>query len=96
MARPFEKLSPKVKNPPRPFQVQIPQLRIDEMISLLKLSKLAPETYENSLESRQYGVTRKWMIEAKNQWESFDWSLPSLKELLFESVTDVGKRVKII
>ncbi|EPE31760.1 alpha/beta-Hydrolase [Glarea lozoyensis ATCC 20868] len=55
------------------FKVAIPQNEIDDMIKLLKLSKLPPETYETSMESRQYGVTRDWMIDAKKKWESFDW-----------------------
>lgn len=82
MSLPFSRIPPAAEKTVTPFEVHIPQVRLDEMFTLLKLSKLAPETYENSLENRQYGVTRKWMIDAKSQWEKINWSLPPFSEHL--------------
>ncbi|CAF1134184.1 unnamed protein product, partial [Didymodactylos carnosus] len=57
-----------------PFKVSIPQSTLDELKSLVRLSKLAPPTYEGSQEDRKYGVTSKWVREAKEKWEKdFDW-----------------------
>jgi microsomal epoxide hydrolase len=70
---PFSTFSAAVRKAPKPFKVATPQDQIDDMIKLLKLLKLAPNTYDTSLESQQYGVTRKWMIEAKKEWENFNW-----------------------
>jgi microsomal epoxide hydrolase len=58
---------------PKRFKVAVPQDQLDDMINLLKLSKLAPKTYENSMKSQQYGVTRDWMVQAKKAWENFNW-----------------------
>ncbi|KDQ08979.1 hypothetical protein BOTBODRAFT_37508 [Botryobasidium botryosum FD-172 SS1] len=57
-----------------PFKVNIPDSAIDEFKTLLRLSKLAPQTYENSQEDWRYGVTGEWMREAKEKWlNDFDW-----------------------
>jgi microsomal epoxide hydrolase len=59
---------------PTPFKVSIPQATLDELKTLVKLSKVAPPTYEGSQEDRKYGVTNKWVREAKETWEKdFDW-----------------------
>ncbi|KAI5478492.1 hypothetical protein MNV49_005020 [Pseudohyphozyma bogoriensis] len=61
---------------PTPFKVSVPDEALAELKALLAASKLAPETYENSkgAEGRRYGVTREWMVEAKEAWEkNFDW-----------------------
>jgi microsomal epoxide hydrolase len=59
---------------PTPFKVSILQSVLDELKTLIKLSKVAPPTYEGSQEDRKYGVTNKWVREAKEIWEKdFDW-----------------------
>jgi microsomal epoxide hydrolase len=69
----FSRFPAAARKAPKPFEVAVPQDELDDMLNLLKLSQLAPKTYENSLESRQYGVTLEWMTKAKKEWESFDW-----------------------
>ena len=67
-------LPPKATLRPTPFKVSIPDATLEEMKLLIKASKVAPETYESSFSDRRYGVTREWMINAKDQWENhFDW-----------------------
>jgi microsomal epoxide hydrolase len=74
MSVPFTNLPPSATIRPTPFKVSIPQSTLDELKSLIKLSKLAPPTYEGSQEDRKYGVTNKWVREAKEKWENdFDW-----------------------
>lgn len=57
---------------PTPFKIAFPQSDLDDLKTLLRLSKLPPATYEGTL--RGFGVTNKWMKETKAYWESsFDW-----------------------
>ncbi|RDB28121.1 putative epoxide hydrolase [Hypsizygus marmoreus] len=59
---------------PTPFELKIPNDAVDELKLLLKHSKVPPDTYENTQEDRRYGVTTKWIREAKARWENnFDW-----------------------
>ena len=75
MAAPFTKFpsaSPTIH--PKPFKVAVPDSKLKELKSLLKCSKLAPQTYESSQVDRKYGITYQWMQEAKDSWENnFDW-----------------------
>lgn len=59
---------------PKPFKVSIPQPKIDDFQTLLRLSKIAPPTYENLQEDRRYGITARWLSEAKEEWlNNFNW-----------------------
>ncbi len=59
---------------PTSFKVSIPQADLVELKKLLKLSKLAPETYENVQNDRRFGVTGEWMKQATAHWEhGFSW-----------------------
>lgn len=60
------------------FQLHVPDSEIADFRTLLELSKLAPETYENRVSSREggqyFGITRGWLAEAKQAWlHQFDW-----------------------
>lgn len=58
----------------KPFTLNVPDQDIDDWRQLLKLSKLAPETWEGSQEDRRYGVTRKWLAETKDYWlNTYSW-----------------------
>lgn len=50
---------------------------MQEFKTLLKLSPIAKETYENKQNEGghgKFGVSRKWIVDAKKQWlEVFDW-----------------------
>ena len=73
---------------PKPFKVSIGNEKVQELKTLLKLSKLAPPTYEGAQEDRSFGVTTTWMREAKQYWETkFDWYDP-------ESLHLVGTLIK--
>ena len=57
-----------------PFQVAVPEKALQDLKALLDLSPLPPVTYEGSLEDRKYGVTREWLVQAKEYWrDQFDW-----------------------
>ncbi|KAH8809006.1 Alpha/Beta hydrolase protein [Xylogone sp. PMI_703] len=61
------------KVPPSSFQVHIPEKRIEEMQTLIQLSKIAPPTYESLQKDHRYGITTEWLTSAKNAWVDFEW-----------------------
>ncbi|KAL6707522.1 hypothetical protein ACN47E_004092 [Coniothyrium glycines] len=66
-----------VRVQPQPYQLQVDDQKLQDLQTLLKLSPVAKETYENLQNDGshgQFGVSRKWIVEAKKHWqESFDW-----------------------
>ncbi|KAF4957867.1 hypothetical protein FSARC_11163 [Fusarium sarcochroum] len=58
---------------PEPFRLSYSEKQLEELRTLIKLSKVGPATYESTREDRQYGITTKWLSEAKEQWAQFDW-----------------------
>lgn len=76
MTLPFTKLPASVTLQPTPYKVAISDAKLEELQTLLKYSKLAPDTFEGSQEDRKYGVTNKWIREAKETWENvFNWQV---------------------
>ncbi|KAJ5538459.1 hypothetical protein N7494_007938 [Penicillium frequentans] len=74
MSRPFGTLPSSAKVSPTPFTVSIPKIQLDELKTLIELSKLAPHTYENSQIDAKYGVTTDWLVAMKDQWlRSYKW-----------------------
>lgn len=60
---------------PTAFQAHVPNQAISDFKQLLKLSKIGPETFENLHEDLTYGVSHKWIAQAKQYWETaYDWS----------------------
>lgn len=60
------------------FQLHVPDNEVADFKTLLQLSKLGPETYENRASTREsgkyYGITRDWLSNAKETWlDKFDW-----------------------
>lgn len=60
---------------PQRFVLKLPQQEVDHFFQLLKLSQLAPKTYENTRKDpNQFGDNYAFMSMAKQHWESsFDW-----------------------
>lgn len=57
-----------------PFKAEIDANDIQDFKKLLALSKIGPAVYENQQSDRRYGMTRDWLIRAKQYWEtSYDW-----------------------
>ncbi|KAH2452152.1 hypothetical protein KXW63_005772 [Aspergillus fumigatus] len=72
----------------KPFRVFIPEEELDEFQALLKLSKIAPPTFENSRPSGQYGITSDWLTTLRKQWQKdFDWRACEAKANLFPQFT---------
>ena len=60
---------------PTTFVTHIPDLQLSNFKTLLRLSPIGPETYENTTRTDgQYGIGRKWLIETKDHWlDKYDW-----------------------
>lgn len=68
------KIPSKVKAQPKPFTAHIPDETLDEFKLLLKYSKVGPDVYENQQQDRRFGITREWLANAKQEWQTnFDW-----------------------
>lgn len=60
------------------FQLRVPDTDLSDLKTLLKLSPVGPETWENKTSTRDggkyFGITRDWLVHAKETWlERFDW-----------------------
>ncbi|KAL3492575.1 Alpha/Beta hydrolase protein [Aspergillus germanicus] len=74
MSAPFAKLPSTAKISPSPFRIAVPDEQLSEFKTLVKLSKIGPQTYENTQEDRRFGVTHGWISERKEEWlNNFDW-----------------------
>jgi hypothetical protein len=74
MSLPFSTPPSAAKISLTPFKVAVPQVKLDELETLLKLAKFAPHTYENSQTDRRYGVGTDWLITMRDLWlRSYNW-----------------------
>ncbi|KEF50993.1 uncharacterized protein A1O9_12947, partial [Exophiala aquamarina CBS 119918] len=57
------------------FTLSIPEQALNDFKDLLRLSNLAPKTYENlHTDDGNFGVSHEWMTNAKNYWlTKYDW-----------------------
>jgi microsomal epoxide hydrolase len=64
------------------FTLSIPDQEVQDFKDLLRLSKLAPKTYENlhaDTKAGKFGVSYEWMTKAKDYWlNQYDWYVLSL------------------
>jgi hypothetical protein len=60
---------------PEPFELHVEQQKLLDFQTLVRLSPIGKDAYENQEErDGKFGVSRKWMLEAKNVWQNhFDW-----------------------
>jgi microsomal epoxide hydrolase len=60
---------------PQPFELHVEQQKLLDFQTLVRLSPIGKDAYENQEERQgKFGVSRKWMQEAKNVWQNhFDW-----------------------
>ncbi|KAE8382861.1 Alpha/Beta hydrolase protein [Aspergillus bertholletiae] len=74
MSVPFSQVPLTARVTPPAFQVSIPQEQLRDLHTLVKLSKMAPPTYENSRPDARFGTTSEWLVETRDKWmNDFDW-----------------------
>lgn len=73
MAHKFGNYPAGVLKVPEKFTLRVPDQDLEEFKQLLKLSKIGPETWYNKQEDGRFGVSQKWLTDAKDAWLKFDW-----------------------
>ena len=57
-----------------PYKLAVSDDELERFQQLLKLSRLAPLTYENAQPDTKFGVNHKWMTDMKKYWENdYKW-----------------------
>jgi microsomal epoxide hydrolase len=70
----YSKLPPSTKLQFTPFKSKISDEQLQKLKQLIELSPIAPPTFENLQEDGQYGVTRKWLMDAQRYWANeYSW-----------------------
>lgn len=60
----------------KPFKISTPQETLDELNTLVKLSKIAPLTYESKhadAKKDKFGISHEWLTNAREEWLKMDW-----------------------
>lgn len=73
MSKQFSTVPKGASKVPQAFTLHVADQEIEDFKTLLKLSRIGPETFYNQQEDGQFGVSRKWLVEAKNAWLQSDW-----------------------
>lgn len=71
----YDKIPSSATLKPAKFEAHCPDKQLADFKTLLELSPIAPETYENTTRpDDQYGIKRKWLMEVKDHWlNKYDW-----------------------
>lgn len=56
---------------PLAFRAKVTEEELTDFEDILKASKVGPQTFENQQEDRRFGLTHKWLAEAKRHWETY-------------------------
>ncbi|KAL7923104.1 Alpha/Beta hydrolase protein [Trichoderma austrokoningii] len=65
---------PTMPGKPEPFTLHVPDKELSGFNELLKLSKIAPATWWNQHNNGRFGVSREWLVHAKETWlTAFNW-----------------------
>jgi microsomal epoxide hydrolase len=76
-SKPFAIVPAGAREQPEPFELHIAGRKLRDLQVLLKLGPVAKQTYENLQDDGghgEFGVSRKWVLDAKKYWEEeFDW-----------------------
>ncbi|EME83297.1 uncharacterized protein MYCFIDRAFT_52339 [Pseudocercospora fijiensis CIRAD86] len=95
---PFDSIPSKATLNIKPFKAHVSDEDLNDFKQLLKLSKIGPKTYENQVANVKdylhFGITHKWLSEAKQRWENgYDWRKTEARINSFPNfVTEVEDR----
>lgn len=74
MTSPYSVIPHVTPGRPEPYQISIPEDNIENFKTLLQLSKIGPKTWYNEQKDGKFGISRDWLIDAKDRWlHEFDW-----------------------
>lgn len=71
-------LPPNIKGNIERFEIRVEEQQLQDFKTLLRLSPIVQETYENQKErvseGNDFGITREWLVDAKSYWEKdYNW-----------------------
>jgi microsomal epoxide hydrolase len=56
------------------LNVNIPDEKLSQFKELIRIAPIGPVTWENQQTDGKFGVSRQWLVDAKQYWQdSFDW-----------------------
>lgn len=71
---PYDTLPSNATLKPEEFTAHVSDSEIDDFKQLLKLSRIGPKTYENQNPDDYLGISREWLVEAKDHWlNNYHW-----------------------
>lgn len=74
MSSPFGSPPNNVTAKLEPYRLCVPEDELRRFTEPLRLSEIGPETWWNTQNDPQFGVSREWLIKAKQTWlHHFDW-----------------------
>lgn len=74
MALDFSKVPQNIPGKPVLSPIHVPDQEISDFKALLELSRIGPKTWYNEQTEGKFGVSRDWLINAKDAWmNNFDW-----------------------
>ena len=74
MSSPFSIPPNNVSGKLEPFKLHVSESNLSRFRELLRLSEIGPATWWNTQNDPQFGVSRDWLIEAKQTWlHDFNW-----------------------
>ncbi|KAL4727120.1 hypothetical protein ACLX1H_006021 [Fusarium chlamydosporum] len=73
MADGYARIPSGAQSQPKTYKISIEDEKVEELKQLVKLGRIAPPTYESTQTEHNYGITHKWLTDAKADWLKFDW-----------------------
>ncbi|KAI1872909.1 uncharacterized protein JN550_003783 [Neoarthrinium moseri] len=73
MSSSFSVLPSNAQQQPKPFELKVPEQEIEKFRTLLSLSEIGSDTWWSQPSNGYFGVTRQWLMQAKDEWLRFDW-----------------------
>jgi len=71
---PFDAIPSSATLQVEPYTVAVPDAALEDLQTAIKVARIAPPTFENTQETRSFGLTRQWVLQAKERWiNGFDW-----------------------
>lgn len=100
--KPFGTVPTGAKQQPTPFELHVDDQKVQDLKTLLRLSPVAKETYENLQDNGSHGklgVSRKWVVDAKKYWEEdYDWYvdtvMPCSSRRIILKISQAQRRVQ--
>lgn len=83
-ARPFSAIPKSAPGEFTPFKVNVPAAELDDLMHLIRKSRVNTATFENTHSDGRFGVDHEWLVQALSHWtDKFDWFVMLLGRVSF-------------